>query len=421
MSWIRARTFSPAAGKSAAVLIVFVLALAVASLLALRDRPASAEHPYDGVEARLSSSATTVLPLAGGGALFGLEAPTAGVVHFEKIASSDFDREDRRSNAAWIRSHFSRMITYAPFFDSRTRWYPGAWAYRDAYALYLGSSLAARHPSWILRDASGRPVYIPYGSPPSQYAADITNPAYRHYWIRQVKRTLAHGYRGVMVDDVNMWTDTGDVHDHHVVPISPVTRRPISDALWRSAMVRFMRELRAAIPSYEIVHNSVWYADGGQANRSTTSSAVRAQILAANAVVIERGVTDSGLQGGSGPWSVSNLLTYVDEVHTLGRSVILASGAQGRAAMEYNLAAYFLVSNGTDLVSGGGDSQTVRSFWPGWSTDLGAALGRRYAWNGLLRRDFQRGSVFLNPPGGAPVAIPGRTLAGASGAIVTLR
>src|SRR5262249_55741595 len=104
-----------------------------------------------------------------------------------------------------------------------------------------------------------------------------------------------------------------------------------------------------------------------------------------------------------------------------------ASDAQGLA---YNLAAYLLVSNGGDAVSGGG--QTPENWWTGWGASLGEADGPRYAWNNLLRRDFSGGTGLLNPPGAptrtislsppmidlAGVSVQSLTLPAASGAVL---
>src|SRR5438876_3302969 len=69
-------------------------------------------------------------------------AGAAGEVHFVKTAGSSFDSEDIETNGAWIREHFARMVTFSPFFDSRTSWYPTAWVYQDDYAIYVSSALA---------------------------------------------------------------------------------------------------------------------------------------------------------------------------------------------------------------------------------------------------------------------------------------
>ena len=330
----------------------------------------------------------------------------AGAVHFVKRADSSFDAEDIQANAAFMWEHFTRMVGFSPFFDTRTAWAPPTWEYEDAYAIYTGSSLESEHPEWILRDASGNRLYIPYGNPPTQYAGDISNPAFRRYWIERGKATLAHGYAGIFVDDVDMWANTGNAKREKVVPISGVTGQPISDEAWREYLATLMQELRQAIPGYEIVHNNVWYADGGAANRGTTAPVVRRQIEAANVLNVERGAHDSGLTGGTGSWSLSNWFTYMDEVHAMGRAVVLGGGNYEAAAMEYNLAAYFLISTGRDYICDGGSTQNVKSFWQGWSVNLGEAVGpRERSPAGLWSRRFEKGVVYLLEPAAAPQTI----------------
>ena len=341
---------------------------------------------------------------------FGYVAPAPsdapGAVHFVKWADSSFDAEDIQSNAMFMWEHFTRMVVFSPFFDARTAWAPPAWLYQDAYAIYVGSSLESEHPEWILRDASGNRLYIPYGNPPNQYAGDISNPAFRTYWIERVKAKLSHGYAGVYVDDVDMWANTGNAKGEKRAPISGVTGQPISDEAWREYLAGFMQELRQAIPGYEIAHNNVWYAGGGAANRGTTAPVVRRQIEQADVLNLERGVRDSGLTGGSGSWSLYNVFTYVDEVHALGRAVKLGGGTYEPAAMEYNLAAYFLISTGRDYISDGLSSQNVKSFWSGWSVNLGDAIGpRERSPSGLWSRRFSNGVVYLLEPGAATQTI----------------
>ena len=358
-----------------------------------------------------SSSATSVRTAAVAAAVAPAESPpppppppppsagAAGAVHFVKRADSSFDSEDIQGNAAFMWEHFTRMVGFSPFFDTRTAWAPPTWEYEDAYAIYTGSSLEGEHPEWILRDASGNRLYIPYGNPPTQYAGDISNPAFRRYWIQRAKATLAHGYAGIFVDDVDMWANTGNSKGEKVVPISGVTGQPISDEAWREYLATFMQELREAIPGYEIVHNSVWYKGGGSANRGTTSPVVRRQIQAADVLDLERGAHDSGLTGGTGKWSLFNWFTYIDEVHAMGRAVKIGGGEYEAPAIEYNLAAYFLISTGRDYISDGGAKQNVKSFWQGWSVNLGEAVGpRERSPAGLWSRRFEKGVVYLLEP-----------------------
>ena len=64
---------------------------------------------------------------------------------------------------------------------------------------------------------------------------------------------------------------------------------------------------------------------------------------------------------------------------------------------EYALATYFLVSSGRDGLAN--DSKGLPdAWWAGYDVDLGAPLGDRYVWNGLVRRDFASGMVLVNEP-----------------------
>src|SRR5690242_2990550 len=63
-------------------------------------------------------------------------------------AASSFDRftyEPTPSSQASMPSKYWRMRTYPPYFDSRTAWFGGAWAYKDAMAIYPGESRPADH------------------------------------------------------------------------------------------------------------------------------------------------------------------------------------------------------------------------------------------------------------------------------------
>jgi hypothetical protein len=334
-------------------------------------------------------------------------ADTAGTVHFVRAADSAFDAftsSPSPAAQAWLRAHMWRLIVWSPFFDQRTAWYPEGWMYRDAYAIYASSTLAAQHPEWILKDAAGNNLYIPWGCSSGtcpQYAGDISNPAFRHHWIEEVRAGLAHGYRGLFVDDVNMEERTGDGQEREVAPL--VGGATLSAGSWRAFMAQFMAEVRAALPGIEIVHNAIWFANSGA---GTSDPSIRREAESADYINLERGVNDSGLTGGSGRWSLSAFFAYIDSLHALGRGVVLEGGARDPRGMEYNLASYLLVSNGNDAVSGGG--QTPSSWWPGWDVNLGEATDARHGFGGLLRRDFTGGIVLVNPPGAATqtVALP---------------
>jgi hypothetical protein len=357
------------------------------------------------------------------------EAPRAladpeGVVHYAKPAASSFDRYTRRPNArrqAWMRAHYWRMRAYSPYFDARTHWYWNAWFYRDAYALYRGRRPAREHPDWILRDTRGRRLFIPFdcarGTCP-QYAADIGNPAFRAHWIAGARASLARGYAGVFIDDVNMELRVSDGSGREVAPRDPRTGKPMTLAVWRRYMADFMVQIRRALPGAEIVHNSLWFSGDDDPQ-------VLRQLGAADLIEIERGFEDAGLTGGDGDFGIARLLGYIDRRHAGGQGVILDGGSRSLRRRMYGLAGYFLVSSGRDALASGSGGSPGDWWSEGYDINLGAAMGARYRdASGVWRRDFARGVALLNEPG-APtrqVALPAgvRDLDGRPRSSVTL-
>jgi Hypothetical glycosyl hydrolase family 15 len=349
------------------------------------------------VSVGLGSDGDRRLP-AGSSAMEQRLGPAAGAIRFVKHTGPDFDRFTRDVRfARWMQRRFWRMTTYSPYFDSRLRWYGNAWVYRDLYAIYRGGALARRHPEWILRDERGRRLYIPFhcsgGSCP-QYAGDVGNQRFRSHWIRRARAALRRGYRGIFVDDVNMLLRVADGRGRVVAPIDPRTGSPMSLAQWRLYVSRFTAEIRAAFPRAELVHNVLWFA-------GDRDPAVRRQLAAADLVNIEHGVNDPGLHGGRGPYGFETLLGYIDRRQRQGAAVVLGGAARRRAGHEYALASYLLVNSGRDAISSSFGSRPGN--WSrGYKTSLGAPRGRRHRWGGLLRRNFDRGLVLVNPPD-APV------------------
>src|SRR5262249_5132084 len=180
------------------------------------------------------------------------------------LADSSFDvytSNPSLPQQAWMNDHYVRMLVYSPYFDTRLAWYPNGWVYKDTYAIYAGSPLAAQHPEWILRDRYGNALYIPYGCSGGacpQYAGDIGNPAFRANWISEASATLAVGYVGLFEDDFNMAMQVGDGNGNLVPPWDPRTDALMTVANWRGYLAEFQSEIRAAFPTRELVQNQVW-------------------------------------------------------------------------------------------------------------------------------------------------------------------
>jgi len=337
-----------------------------------------------------------------------------GTVRFFVDADSSFDPWTRNPSAkqqAFMRENYFRMQTYSSYFDKRLSWYPNAWAYKNSYAIKPGWPVFREHPEWVLRDASGSMLYIPYacaeGTCP-QYAADIGNPDFRAWWIAGARSKLELGYKGFWVDDVNLLWRVSNGDGEIVKPMDPRTGQQMTLEVWRRYFVEFLEELRDALPDAEIAHNFVWFAE------PPDDAYILRSIDAADYIALQRGITDRGIRGGSGRFGFETFLSLVDRVHAMGKHVIMKDDDDDSVAdRDYELAFYFLINNGGDLIAADGDRDRMNpnNFWSGYQIDLGAAMGERYRWRGLFRRDFECGLVLVNQPDREPVSVSlGETL-----------
>lgn len=326
---------------------------------------------------------------------------TEGVVKFFVDASTSFDdwtRSPTTEEQAWMREHYHRMQTYSSYFGPRLAWYPNAWVYKDSYAIYPDSEVRSANSEWILRDADGNELYIPFGCSGGtcpQFAADVGNPQFRRWWIDQLRETLADGYRGVWVDDVNMAWRVSNGDGDYVNPVDPRTGTGMTLANWRRYFAEFMEEIRAAFPTIEIAHNVIWYA------QPTDDPFIQRQLRSADFINLERGATDSGIRGGDGTYGYETFLGFIDRMHAMGRHVILDDDdSTTDAEWMYELATYFLMKAGDDMIGADGDRSRMNphNFWEGYTVHLGDSRGERHEVDGLFRRDYRCGVVLLNQP-----------------------
>lgn len=343
--------------------------------------------------------AALVVPIV---AVCAADTPAAGIAKFELRTSSTFNAytdAPTPTQKAWMQSKLWRLQSCAPYFNTNLSWMPNTWVYADLYAIYPNSTMATSHPEWILHDASGNKLYIPWGCANGtcpQYAADISDPGFRSWWISSTTTALAAGYKGVWVDDVNLEFRVSDGNGNAVAPIDFNTGLPMTATTWRMYMAQFVEQIRAALPAYEILHNSIWYASPTE----YSDPYVLRQIQAADYINMERGISDSGVTGMTGQFSVGDFLGFVDVVHSYGKNVVYDEYASNG---DYALAGYFLISNGNDAI--GNQQMTPDNWWTGYEVNMGTPQGPRYIWNNLLRRDFSQGLVLLNPPKTAPVTV----------------
>ena len=330
----------------------------------------------------------------------------AGHVNFVPNAQSNFDPYTSAPDLSlqqWMQSHYAAMVVYPPYFNTRTSWFPNAYAYLDLYGIHLGSWEQTAHPEWILHDQWGHWLYMPWGCSSGtcpMYAADITNPGFRWYWINTALSTISAGnYPALFIDDVNLEFRVSDGWGNPVAPVDSNTGQPMTYDAWRSYVATFLEEIRAAMPGIKIMQNSIWYA--GPAGARDIDPSVQRQIATANTINIERGIAnDGGLTGGTGVWSLNAIFSFIDRLHEAGRTVNFQEYWLDGSGLEYGLAGYFMVSNGSDSIGDAGS--TPGNWWQGYNTDLGTALGPRVYNNGVFERDFTGGKALLGEPGLAP-------------------
>jgi Hypothetical glycosyl hydrolase family 15 len=325
-----------------------------------------------------------------------------GKVNFVRNATSSFDPYLTGSSSAqrqWIANTYWRIRGYDPFFANvgAVNWTGPSHYYEDLYAIYRDfpehQALMNQHPDWVLRDGAGRPLFIPAdcnGQTCTQYAADIGNPGYRAWWISQARSTLAKGYEGIFIDDVNMDMKVSDGAAQDVAPIDPRSGAPMSRTSWRRYMAEFTEQIAAGLDQYEIVHNSHWWVEHDDPY-------VQRQVDSADILELERGYNDGGLVGGGGKWGFETFMNHIDWVHSRGKSVILEPYDLNPAKQEYEIASYFLTRAGSDAIASG-FAADPGNWSTAWETDLGAPLGARYEWKGIWRRDYTNGIVLVNQP-----------------------
>lgn len=320
-------------------------------------------------------------------------APTGGQqgrVKFFKKADGGFDPFAATSSGRdFANARYSGMLMYPPASDPYT-WYQGTgFFYIDSYAIYGDTNPAGATQAHALRDGTGQLCKL---GGQWMYAADVGNADFRARMVSYIVSKLQlPQYDGVYLDDVNL---NFNITCPSGGPIDPRTGQVMTADNWKRYMVEFLEQVRAST-SKLIIHNTVWYT------HAFDDPYRLRELNAANYVEIEFGFVDQGMTGGTGTYSWSRKAQWIDLAHSRGVRIISQDfwhfQTLSTIQRKFGLANYFLFNEG-DYYST--FQNALPSDWDAaYETNLGSALGSRYSWNGLWRRDFENGFVLVNPPG----------------------
>jgi hypothetical protein len=289
------------------------------------------------------------------------EAPGVGVgvgqVKYRLDAASYFDRFATPAYVPWVRRHITLIKGYPPSAD--------------------------RYMSLF-----GLPV-IGYRDPATEGQAPLAPSGIEDY-VGKVVRDMRVGYAGVFVDDAN-WS-----------PGFQPSPGP------RANLANLIAAIRAADPRAVIELNSQFH-DIWPLMRAGDADVARA-LQDVNMICKEFGVGPSA--GIESAQDYAEFMQFADALHAKGIALTMTGDRRHNDAptMEYNLATYFLINNGSDYVTG--TAQTPEQWWSGFDVNLGNSLGvRERLASGVWTRRFSAGTVYaVEPQAPAQTIALGKTM-----------
>ena len=175
--------------------------------------------------------------------------------------STSTPRPRRRTERLHARQYY-RQKTYAPYFDSRTSWYGGAWAYKDL----TRPTRSTTTPPCATTGSSRTRAATACSSPGAARAAPArstrpTSPTPHSGPLdRGNPRDLGKVTSGVFIDDVNMEFRVATERQGGP-PVDPRTGQAMTARRLAPLRGRLRDpDPRRPFPGMEIAHNPIWYA-----------------------------------------------------------------------------------------------------------------------------------------------------------------
>lgn len=315
------------------------------------------------------------------------------MVGTQKMLQSDTARF-RAINPGWVELHY-QLATDAG---------PAQYILNDQWGSDWSSVTA--NESWFLHDPTGHRLH---NSQWSWDQADVSNPAWRQYWLNSVIANMrAEGSQAVFADSFqsgigSFWYDQSDPRFAGTNAANPAAW-PNGDTwtMQLGDLINYMEAGLAATPEHFLYIPNLGPLVTGWDN--TDYSHVDGAFLE------DFGDWGGGyLHGSPGDWSLG--MNRALALSSAGKVVIMqpyladAVGTPtGQLHREFLMATYLLLKGDRTYLNMMAPGGGVNAEWfPEYGIDLGPALQpvatdvSQYAWNGVYRRDFQKGIVLVNP------------------------
>jgi Hypothetical glycosyl hydrolase family 15 len=241
-------------------------------------------------------------------------------------------------------------------------------------------------PSWFLLDTAGGRVNS--ASFPTAWMMDVGSASYKQAWLANVLADVrAHGWDGVMLDDVNERMD-GHLNGRTLA-------RYATRADWYAAMRSFLAVVGPGLTSAGVLAVP-------NINYDCWETCWRDYLQFASGAVREwwtkNGTGSTGHYTAAG-WDWANgFLRITQQAGKFLLPVTYAPAGDARS-MSYARASFLLDWDGgrSAMVFQPTDPEAQDPYSPDWVVDIGLPLGPRYQVGVAWRRDYTGGTLVVNP------------------------
>lgn len=269
------------------------------------------------------------------------------------------------------------------------------------YALTTGTASAN---GWLLKNSAGSILNTSFGQP----LLDPANQGARVAFSDELARRIAsYGADGVFHDDVQIYWGgfQGDFNSN--TPINSSTGAAYTQSSWQSACAGWCQyvgsRIKTQLGKYMVFNARGFISGDGRSDTGELTKIFWSSIggAAATHLCIEYWVyTPQGTQRLVGTaWNQNwdGWQSLVAHAHTLGTNILTLEDAGGEAVPVYARATALLDYAPGDLFVW---AQGTGPWRASYTKNLGAALSSKYRVGSEWRRDFQGGTIAVNPTTG---------------------